>query len=298
MPNSGHGPVLAIGGFDGVHLGHQQIIGKAKALAEKQKARAEVLTFDPLPAQLIHPDFTYVLTPLEEKAELLVELGIDVVRVVRFDAATRLESPVRFVSEHLLTLNPSAVVVGHDHRFGRGRDGDIGLLRRLLESRGVELEIVPEFLLLGVPVRSTRVREHLLMGHVRLAAELLGRDYAIAGRVISGTSTGRELGYPTINLQLEEPEKLVPADGVYAVRVDIEGSTRPAVLNIGHRPTFSGEKRSIEAHLFDCVLCQSPETAAVRFIQRLRPERKFPDPKSLSDQIGDDIVQARGLLAG
>jgi riboflavin kinase/FMN adenylyltransferase len=188
------------------------------------------------------------------------------------------------------------VVVGHDHRFGQGRKGDVSLLGELLGPRRIGLEIVPEFLLLGAPVRSTRIREYLLLGHVRRAAELLGRHYGLTGRVITGTGTGRLLGFPTINLQVEEPEKLVPADGVYAALADILGKARPAVLNIGHRPTFQGEKRSIEAHLFDCEFRSPPRSATVRFVQRLRPERRFPNPQALSDQIAQDIAEARRML--
>ncbi|MEO0085820.1 MAG: riboflavin kinase, partial [candidate division WOR-3 bacterium] len=200
--------VVALGGFDGVHLGHQQIIRRCRELARKDGALPAVLTFDPLPAQLVYPDFTYVLTPLAEKATLLTELGVELVHAVRFTPAVRDTAPEDFVRDHIVApLHPLAVVVGHDHRFGAKGSGDVTLLRRLLAEHHIGLEVVPEFLHLDAPVRSTRIREHLLLGHVALAAELLGRPYALSGTIVSGTATGRRLGFPTINIQPREPEK-------------------------------------------------------------------------------------------
>ena len=291
--------VVAMGGFDGVHLGHQQIISHARAMAEQRDGMTGVLTFDPLPAQLIHPDFTYVLTPLAEKTRILTELGVELVHVIRFDESVRRTPPEEFVRRHIIEpLHPAAVVVGHDHRFGDRARGDADLLRRLLAAEGVDLEIVPEFIFLGAPVRSTRIREHLLLGAVRRAAELLGRWYTLTGEIVSGTGTGRKLGFPTINLRPRERETLVPADGVYVCRVDARGRRFDAVLNIGHRPTFGGETRTIEAHLIDQDLDQQPTEATFHIIERLRPERRFTSASALSAQIADDIAAARATLAG
>ncbi len=296
------GQVLALGSFDGIHLGHRRILDRARALASGFESPVGVLTCYPLPAQFIHPDFTYVLTPPAEKTRLLVELGVDFIHTCRFDERTRNTEPGEFVLRHILPLEPSAVVAGHDHRFGRRGQGDIALLKTLLEPRGVDVNEVPEFELLGAPVRSTRIREHLLLGHVRLAGELLGRPYRLDGPVVSGTRTGRRLGFPTINLIVEEQEKLIPADGVYAVTVDIEypGSAQRnnGVLNIGHRPTFRGESRTIETHLFDVELDSPPVSAAVHLIERLRPERRFSTPDDLARQIQADVEGARALLSG
>lgn len=299
-PPAGNGRlVVAMGGFDGVHLGHQQIIGCARTMAEERQGTPAVLTFDPLPAQLIHPDFTYVLTPLAEKTRILTELGVELIHVIRFDESVRRTPPEEFIRRHIIEpLHPASVVVGHDHRFGSGARGDAGLLRRLLVAEGVELEIVPEFIFLGAPVRSTRIREHLLLGAVRRAAELLGRWYTLTGEIVSGTGTGRKLGFPTINLRPRERETLVPADGVYVCRVDTEGRRFDAVLNIGHRPTFGGETRTIEAHLIDQDLDRQPAEATFHIIERLRPERRFASGSALSEQIADDIAAARAALAG
>ena len=289
--------VLALGSFDGVHLGHRQILARAQTLAAEMDGVAGVLTYDPLPAQLIYPDFTYVLTPLTEKCRLLTELGIGQIRVIRFDRAVQQTEPEDFVRQHVVSEPaPAAVVIGHDHRFGCKGRGDAQLLARLLEPRHIRLEVVPEYTLLGGPVRSTRIREALLLGHVKLAADLLGRYYSLSGTIVPGTGTGRRLGFPTVNLRPIERESLVPADGVYVARADLLGRRFDAVLNIGHRPTFGGETRTIEAHLLDLQHDIQPPGATFHIIDRLRPERRFASAEALSTQIAADVAQAHALL--
>jgi riboflavin kinase / FMN adenylyltransferase len=290
--------VVALGSFDGVHLGHQQIIRRAAEIAAGLDGLTAVLTYDPLPAQVIYPDFTYVLTTFSEKKAMLTELGVGYVCVLRFDAELRGTAASDFIRRHIVdSLHPAAVVVGHDHRFGSRGTGDAGLLARTLEPLGVRVDVVPEILLSGMPVRSTTIREHLLLGHVRLAAELLGRCYAMSGTIVPGTGTGRRLGFPTINLRPFERETLVPADGVYLCRADAAGRTFDALLNIGHRPTFGGETRTIEAHLLDVQLAESPRSAVFRMLDRLRPERRFESPAALTSQIADDVATAHRMLA-
>lgn len=289
---------LALGSFDGVHLGHQQILARTRSIASRLRGLAGVLTYDPLPAQSIYPDFTYVLTPLAEKIRLLTELGIERVHVVRFNRRVRDTEPEAFVERHIVSeLKPAAVVVGRDHRFGRKGRGDAALLAHLLEPHGIGLEIVPEFVLFGGPVRSTRIREYLLLGNVRRAAELLGRHYALNGVVVPGTGTGRRLGFPTINLRPCERESLVPADGVYVCRVDVAERRFDAVLNIGHRPTFGGETRTIEAHLLGFDEDIRASSAVFHLIDRMRPERRFPSAEALAAQIAVDVARARAALA-
>jgi riboflavin kinase / FMN adenylyltransferase len=290
--------VVALGSFDGVHLGHQQIIRRAAEIAAGIQGMTAVLTYDPLPAQLIYPDFTYVLTTLAEKKALLTELGVEYICLLRFDAELRRTAAPDFIRQHIVeSLHPAAVVVGHDHRFGNRGTGDAGLLSRTLEPLGIKVDVVPEILLRSVPVRSTTIREHLLLGHVSLAAELLGRWYALSGAIVPGTGTGRRLGFPTINLLPSERETLVPADGVYLCHVGALGREFNAVLNIGHRPTFGGETRSIEAHLIDVQLTESPLSAVFRLVDRLRPERRFESPAALASQIADDVANAREIFA-
>ncbi len=290
--------VVALGGFDGVHLGHQLIISRTRELATELGARPAVLTFDPLPAQLIYPDFTYVLTPLVERIQILKELGVDEVHVVRFDDTVRATPAEHFVRQEVIQkLRPRAVVVGHDHRFGSRGQGDAKLLERVLAEQNIRLEVVPEFVLLGGPVRSTRIRERLLLGDVRRAAELLGRFYTVSGMVVPGTGTGRRLGFPTLNLRPNERETLVPADGVYVCRVYLMGRCYDAVLNIGHRPTFGGETRTIEAHLLDVHAEIAASRASFAVIERIRPERRFDGADALAAQIQLDIERARKILS-
>lgn len=290
--------VIALGSFDGVHLGHQQIIRRAAEIAAGLQGTTGILTYDPLPAQLIYPDFTYILTTLAEKKALLTELGVEYICLLRFDAELRGTAAPDFIRRHIVeSLHPAVVVVGHDHRFGSRGTGDAGLLRRTLEPLGIRVEVVPEILLRGVPVRSTTIREHLLLGHVRLAAELLGRCYAVGGTIVPGTGTGRRLGFPTLNLRPLERETLVPADGVYLCRVDTLGRGFDAVLNIGHRPTFGGETRTIEAHLLDVQLAESPAGAVFRLVDRIRPERRFESPGALASQIEKDVRVARDMFS-
>ena len=290
--------VVALGSFDGVHLGHQQIIRRAAGIAADAGGLTAVLTYDPLPAQVICTDFTYILTTFAEKKALMAELGVEYVCVLRFDAGLRGTAATDFIQRHIVeSLHPKAVVVGHDHRFGSRGTGDAGLLIRTLEPMGIQVDVVPEILLDGVPVRSTTVREHLLLGHVQRAAELLGRCYAVSGAIVPGTGTGRRLGFPTINLRPFERETLVPADGVYLTRVEADGRTYDALLNIGHRPTFGGETRTIEAHLLDVNLATPPRTAVFRLVERLRPERRFESPEALATQIAEDVATARRMLA-
>ena len=289
--------VVALGSFDGVHLGHQQIIRRAAEIAAGIRGLTGVLTYDPLPAQLIYPDFTYILTTLAEKKALLTELGVEYICLLRFDAELRGTAAPDFIRHHIVeSLHPAAVVVGHDHRYGSRGTGDAGLLSRTLEPLGIRVDVVPEILLRSVPVRSTTIREHLLLGHVSLAAELLGRCYAMSGTIVPGTGTGRRLGFPTINLRPFERETLVPADGVYLCRVDAAGRTFDALLNIGHRPTFGGETRTIEAHLLDVELAESPPSAVFRLVDRLRPERRFESPAALASQIAADVATARKMF--
>ena len=291
--------VIAMGSFDGVHLGHQQIIRRAAEIAAGLKGRTGVLTYDPLPAQIIFPDFTYILTTIAEKKALLTELGVEYICLLRFDVELRGTAAPDFIRRYIVeSLHPAAVVVGHDHRFGNRGTGDAGLLRRVLEPLDIKVEVVPEILLGDVPVRSTTIREHLLLGHVRLAAELLGRWYALSGAIVAGTGTGRRLGFPTLNLRPLERETLVPADGVYACRVDTLGRGFDALLNIGHRPTFGGETRTIEAHLLDVQLAEPPASAVFRVIDRIRPERRFESPGALASQIEEDAKTAREMFSG
>ncbi|MEN9978796.1 MAG: riboflavin biosynthesis protein RibF [candidate division WOR-3 bacterium] len=298
MPDRSGGLVLTIGGFDGVHLGHRAIIQAVQEEAQTRNARSGLVTFEPHPAQLLHPEFPYLLTPLEEKKLVLAELGVDYVHVIGFNERIRNLAPEEFVLEEIVKpLKPAGVVIGADHRFGQHARGDVRLLGEILARYSIPLKIIPEVVHLGAPVRSTRIREHLVLGHIRLANELLGRRYGILGRVVRGTGTGRKLGFPTVNVEPVSPDKLLPAEGVYAGCAEFGGRRFSGAVNIGFKPTFGGTGRTVEVHLLDFqgeVAAGTPVT--VRLVERIRPEQKFPDPAALRAQIAADIVKIRQVL--
>ncbi len=298
MPNSCQGLVLTIGGFDGVHLGHRAIIQAVQEEAQSRNARSGLVTFEPHPAQLLHPEFPYLLTPHEEKKLVLAELGVDYVHVIGFDERIRNLAPEDFVlNEIVKPLKPIGVVIGADHRFGQNARGDVRLLAEILAQYSIPLKIIPEVVHLGAPVRSTRIREHLVLGHIRLANELLGRRYEIMGRVVRGTGTGRKLGFPTVNVEPVSADKLIPADGVYAGYAELGGRIFPGAVNIGFKPTFGSTRRVVEVHLLDFqdeVTAGMPLT--VRLLERIRPEQKFSDASALRAQIAADVVKIRQVL--
>lgn len=287
---------LTIGGFDGIHLGHQEIIRRVQEICRDNRGTPGLITFHPHPAQLLYPDFPYLLTPLEEKLLLLTELGIEQVYIISVDQKLLATEPEEFIETHLLKLNPAAIVVGADHRFGKGAKGDVYLLKRILEPKGIKVEIVPEVIHLGAPVKSTRIREHLILGHIRLAAELLGRPYSLTGIVVPGTGTGRRIGFPTINIQPPK-EKLLPLEGVYAGTAEIKSQQFPGVVNIGFRPTFAGEQKTVEIHLLNFPSqVDLGEKITIRLIERIRPEQRFPNPLALAEEIRKDIAAAKKIL--
>jgi riboflavin kinase/FMN adenylyltransferase len=300
-----------------VHQGHQFILTELKQAARHHRCLAGLVTFEPSPQLIIHREFPFILTPLDEKAEYLAGFGLDFLYLVAFDENLRGTTAQFFLEEIVLRpLKPSVIVVGYDFRFGSGRQGDASLLTALQAAYGFELKVLPEFRHDGDAVKSTRVRERLVLGAVRQAAELLGRRYRIKGRVVRGFGVGHDLGFPTVNLQLLAPEKLIPAPGVYAVQLQWNGSRFSGVMNIGFRPTFvssgdtipnhttdSGHVPSkmtpptIEIHILDFQGQLYDRVLTVEFVERLRPEAKFGSTDGLKRQIAADIALARLILA-
>lgn len=303
-PRPPEGSAITLGFFDGVHLGHQLLIGEARRLAAEQGARSVVVTFDQHPAAVVRPASAPVLlTTLEHRLELLAATGVDHVLVVGFDEARSKEAAEDFVEGVLVDcLRARAVVVGADFHFGHERRGDVALLSSMGATRGFEVEGVQ---LLGSgasgarAVSSTAIRRALADGDVVGANRMLGRPHELRGTVQAGDARGRELGFPTANVAVPAAMAL-PADGIYAgwyVRPD--GSVHASAISLGRRPTFYADQAAslLEAHLLDFDGDLYGEAAAVRFVARLRGEERYGSVEELVAQIGRDCEAARAALA-
>lgn len=289
---------MAIGNFDGVHLGHQALVRMAVAEAAAVRGTPVALTFDPHPAQVLAPDRApETLLRLEQRVELLGELGVEVVAVLRFDSAVASLAPDAFAGEVLAgQLGARCVVVGERFRFGQGRAGDVAMLERLGRRLGFAVRSLAPVEQGGLPVSSSRVRDALRRGDVQAARALLGRPPFADGEVVKGDGRGRTLGVPTANLRIEGQR--LPADGVYAGRVlDPSGGPRwGCVANLGLRPTFGLGPHSVEAHLLDFRGDLYGRRLRLEFLARLRGERRFEGRQSLLAQIVEDVAAARAFL--
>lgn len=287
---------VALGNFDGVHLGHQELVRQLKERAAPQGLSAVALTFDPHPLSVLAPARAPVpLTTLDERARLLRQFGLDAVVALPFTQELSHCPAGEFARRYLAEwLRARWVAVGEGFRFGRGREGDAALLVREGRALGFEVLVVPPVLEEGQPVSSTRVREALGRGAVEAAARLLGRPHRLRGHVVEGARRGRTLGFPTANLA--PPEVALPADGVYAGWARLDAARRAAVVNVGRRPTFDHGELRLEAHLLDWQGDLYGRELELEFVARLRGEQRFAGPAALVAQIGRDVARARELL--
>ena len=291
---------VAIGVFDGVHRGHQQVMLDLTAMAKSRDLVPAALTFDPHPLEFLAPERAPdLLTTVEQRGVLLAECGVEILGVLPFLEIRDLDPRV-FVTEILsLRLRASAIAVGENFRFGRDRGGDTDLLEALGRENGFTVDIV-EMVGDGGPdgvISSTRIRELLHGGDVKMASVLLGRPFSLVGPVIHGDARGHTIGFPTANLHV--PERMaIPADGVYAVWVERSGRRHPAVVNIGVRPTFGVSARTIEAHLIDFDDDLYGESITLHFVDRIREERRFEGVDELTTQIAADRETAARILGG
>jgi riboflavin kinase/FMN adenylyltransferase len=267
-------------------------VGRARAAG----IQALACTFDPHPAQVLQPASAPVpISTLRERLELIAQAGVDATVVLTFTPAMAAVEAEAFVKDVLVDrLRARDVVVGYNHRFGRGARGDARLLQALAERLGFRAHVVPPLMIEGVPVSSTEIRSALKAGDLERAARYLGRPYAMTGEVVQGAGRGRTLGFPTANLQPDR-ELLIPP-GVYAGRMDVDGAAHSAVVNIGIRPTFGEHTLVVEAHILDFSGSLYGRTVRLGFVGRLREERKFPGLEALRAQIGRDIAAARERL--
>jgi riboflavin kinase/FMN adenylyltransferase len=292
------GGVVTVGNFDGVHLGHQALVAAARNLADRLKGPAIVVTFDPPPHQVLHPDPgppRPPLTTLPERAELLQKAGADHVVILQTSPALLALSPEAFFEDILVRqLGAKGVVEGHDFRFGRRRAGTNDTLRSLCTASGLAFEEVAQLRYKGEPVSSSRVRAAIVGGDVALAAELLARPYRIVGTVIAGAKRGRTIGFPTANLG--DVPTVLPGNGVYAVRASVDARMWPGAANVGPNPTFGEDARKVEAHLIGFVGNLYGKPMAVDFVARLRETRPFAGVKELTEQLKQDIEHAQRVL--
>jgi riboflavin kinase/FMN adenylyltransferase len=292
------GSCVTFGAFDGVHLGHQRLLLRTAELARSSGRRSVALTFEPHPDKILHPDRELaLLSGFDEKAALIEQLGIDLLVVAEFSEAMAFMPAEEFLGELLKeTLGARCLVVGPQVTFGRRALGDILFLEQRTHDHGIALEVVETVTLEGVPASSTTIRRLLKDGAVERAGRLLGGPYRLDGTVVKGAGRGRDLAFPTANLNVQS-EKLWPRNGVYAGRVEVGGGTFPAVINVGHRPTFGDSTRTLEAHILDIARDLYGMTVAVEFVSRLRDEKQFSSPAELRSQIERDCEAARAILA-
>lgn len=289
------GTVVAIGNFDGVHVGHRAVLARTGALAGEVGAAPWVYTFDPAPTAVVAPSRHQPrITTLTTRLRRLKDAGAEAVVVERFDAAFAAVPAETFAKEILGEhLRARALVVGHDFRFGAGRAGDADALRAWLP--GVQVVSVDAVEVDGTPVSSSRLRRVLASGDVAMAARLLGERSTLGGVVVTGDQRGRTIGVPTANVVVEE--ELRPARGVYAGWATVPGGRFAAVANLGVRPTVDGERESFEVHLLDFAGDLYGARLELAFVARLRDERRFSGLDALRAQIAEDIAAARGCLA-
>jgi riboflavin kinase/FMN adenylyltransferase len=291
-PDAGPSAV-ALGAFDGIHLGHRAILRTAVTQARHGKLQALVCTFDRHPMEVLQPDRAPLpITTLDERLELIAETGIDTTVVIPFTPAVAGIEAKAFVQDVLVgTLKAQEIVVGFNHRFGRGARGDAQLLETLAGPLGFRAHIVPALMVDGLAVSSSEIRAALQRGDLPSAARLLGRPYSIRGEVVRGAGRGRTLGFPTANVKTDRPLGL-PV-GVYVCRLTVAARQHQAVVNVGFRPTFGETELAVEAHVLDFTGDLYDERVTLTFVRRLREERKFPSVDALRQQIALDVAAAR-----
>ena len=317
------GTVATVGTFDGIHRGHQavlaELVRRARSQGEGQGARGRgvgtslLITFDPHPLEVVNPSAApRLLTLPDEKRVLAAALGVERVEVVPFTPELARLGPEEFVRDVLRArFGMQELVLGYDHGFGRGRSGDVELVRRLAREDGFVMDVVPAVKDDGQPISSSLIRTAVAHGDLEFAERGLGRAYSVRGRVERGAGRGRTIGVPTINLASPDPRKLMPPDGVYAVRVilsgkggagrggeAVPGERYGGMMNQGPRPTFGVHARGLEIHLFEFSGDLYDQVVTVEWVRRLRDTQTFPSRQALIDQIERDAVAARTILKG
>lgn len=291
--------VLTIGTFDGVHIGHKKILSRIKEIAKEENGESILITFDPHPRIVLsNDDSVRLLTTLNEKTELLRANGIDNLVVAKFSRSFSEMTPEEYITDFLYKrFQPNVVVIGYDHKFGKNRAGDINFMKDKGAELGFRVEEIPKQEVDEMAVSSTKIRNALQEGNIDQANSLLGHAYTVEGTVVRGDGIGRQLGYPTANLQVDDPYKLIPADGVYAVRVNHKATIYNGMLSIGVRPTFNGQMRTIEVNIFNFEQDIYGQKIKLSFVEKIRPEIEFANADELIKKMDEDKQSALAILA-
>lgn len=293
--------VITIGTFDGVHMGHRQVIDNLKSEARKINGESVIITFHPHPRKVVSSTILGIrlINTLNEKIELLRETGVDHLAVVPFTEAFANLQAEDYIKNFLVDkFHPHTIIIGYDHRFGRNRLGDYRMLEKNAETFQYKIVEIPKHVLENISINSTNIREAILHDDITTANALLGYEFFFSGTVIHGDKLGRQLGYPTANLQLENDEKIIPGDGIYAVHALVEGSNKKykGMMSIGFRPTVDGKKRVVEVNIFDFDKEIYGQQLTVYVKKFLREEKKFDSLKALVKQIDQDKIDSLDVL--
>ncbi len=291
--------VVTSGTFDGVHLGHQKILKRLNEVAELTNGESVVITFYPHPRSVISPDNQIVklLSTLEEKIELLEKSGVNNLLIIPFTREFSELSSEEFIQKILIeTIGTKTLVIGYDHRFGKNREGGFDYLKLNKEKYGFGIEEISRQDIENVGVSSSKIRKALQEGDVPSADHFLGRNYSLSGVIVKGKQLGRTIGFPTANIQVREIAKLIPSDGVYAVKVYYKDEAFGGMLNIGNRPTVDGTFQTVEVNIFEFDQEIYGEKLTVEFLQKIRNEQKFNGLDELKTQIAKDKITCTEIL--
>jgi riboflavin kinase/FMN adenylyltransferase len=291
--------VITLGTFDGLHLGHQQIVNEVIEKSNQISGRNFLLTFEPHPRKVIPGrNDVKLLTSLEEKIEILEKLGLENLFVINFTSEFSKQSPEDFVKKYLIDgIGLKEIVIGYDHHFGKERDGNFELLQRLGSKFNFSVKLIPEYSVAGETVSSTKIRNALLSGDVVKAGEMLGRYYSFKGTIVRGDGRGRKLGFPTANLSVDNEDKLIPAKGIYAAECVVENEKHFGLLSLGSRPTFHKDGEIIpEFYIFDFDKDIYDQVMQVNLVEKIRDEEKFNSVEDLIARMKKDEGIGRKIL--
>ncbi|MDH5381111.1 MAG: bifunctional riboflavin kinase/FAD synthetase [Cyclobacteriaceae bacterium] len=291
--------VVTSGTFDGVHIGHQTILNRLKQISEREKGEIVLITFWPHPRLVLFPNENLqLINTFEEKAALLESYGVDHLIKIPFTKEFAGMSSSDFVQTILVEhIQTHILVIGYDHRFGRNREGSFEYLKENEAKFGFKVEEIPRQEVDAIGVSSTRIREALMAGDVAMARSFMGHNFELSGQVVHGDKIGKQLGFPTANILVNSPNKIIPADGVYAVTLELNSKLMKGMLYIGKRPTLNGTQRKIEVNIFDFNEDIYSKDIKISFIEQTRGDMKFNSLEELSEKLSQDKLETEKILS-